>query len=122
MNLVRFPAPLQHKEQYPRRELPDEPLLSIVTDVRLEATLTAAQNHCHRASVPVTKNLVQRSRTYDTFTESYLSSERQEELRRVQAWNIKARLEFTMYSKHLRPSDNLSMEPTRWSRSLIQGV
>ena len=55
-----------------------------MTDVRLEATLTAAQNHCHIASVPVTKSLVQRSRTYDTFTEAYHSSERQEEVRRVQ--------------------------------------
>ena len=84
MNLVGFPAPLQHRAPDPCRDFPDKPLLSIMTDMRQEATLTAAQNHCHIASVPVTKSLVQRSRTYDTFTEAYHSSERQEEVRRVQ--------------------------------------
>ena len=107
VNLVGFPAPLQHKAPHSRRDFPDEPLLSIVTDMRQKATLTAAQNHCYRASVPVTKTLVQRSRTYDTFTEAYHSSERQEEVRRVQTWNLTARLEFTMNSKHPRLSQNL---------------
>ena len=76
-NTIGFPAPLQHKEPHPRRDFPDEPMLSIVTDVRYEDTMTAPQNHCHRSSVPVARTLMQRSRTYDTFTEAYLSSEKQ---------------------------------------------
>ena len=91
-------------------------MLSIVTDMRYEASMTAAQNHCHRASVPVARTHMQRSRTYDTFTEAYLSSEKQEEVRRAQAWNLKSRMEFTMNSRNPRLSHNLSMEVTRGIR------
>ena len=87
-------------------------MLSIVTDVRYEATMTAAQNHCYRSSVPVAR----RSRTYNTFTEAYHSSEMQEEVRRSQAWNLKSRMEFTMNSRNPRLSQNLSMEATRGIR------
>ena len=45
-SIIGFPAPLHHKEPDQRREFPDEP--SILTDVKYEATMTAAQNHCHR--------------------------------------------------------------------------
>ena len=60
--------------------------------------------------------LVQRSQTYNTFTESYHWSERQEEVRRVQTWNLKARLGFTMSSKYPRLSQNLSTEQMRGIR------
>ena len=72
-SIIGFPAPLQHKEPHPRRDFPDEPMLSIVTEVRYKATITAAQNHCHRSSVPVSRSLMQRFRTYDTYTEAYHS-------------------------------------------------
>ena len=75
-----------------------------VTYLHLKATITASQNHTHRASKSVTKTVVQRSQTYDIFTESYHPSDRQEEVRRVQTWNLKARLEFTVSSKHPRLS------------------
>ena len=85
------------------------------------------QNHCYRASVHVTNTLMQRSRMYDTFTESNISSEKQEEVRRVQAWNLKAWLEFIMNPQHPRLSQNLLMEPKRGirgsdSRSLRDGT
>ena len=58
----------------------------------------------------------QRYHRYDIFTESYHTSERQQEVRREQTWNLKARLEFTANSKHPRLSQYLSMEPLRGVR------
>ena len=107
---------MKFKVPHSRRDIPDKPLSNIMTDGRLEATLTASQNHTHRASKPVTKTVVQRSQTYDIFTESYHTSERQQEVRREQMWNLKARLEFTASSKHPRLSQNLQMEPLRGVR------
>ena len=52
--------------------------------------MTAAQNHSHRTSVPVARSLMQRSHTYNTFTEAYHTSEMQEEVRRAQARNLKS--------------------------------
>ena len=69
--MVGFPAPLQLKVAQSHRDTPDEPLFNIMKDGRLEATLTASQTHTHRASKPVTRAVVQRSQTYDIFTESY---------------------------------------------------
>ena len=102
---IGFPAPLQHKEPHPLRYFHDKPILSIVTDVRYEATMTAAQNHCHRSSVPVTRSLMQRKAG-----------------RRAQDWNLKSRMEFTMNSRNPRLSQNLSMEATRGITELIPGV
>ena len=106
-NNIGFPAPLKHKESHLRRDYLDEPMLSIVTDVRYEATMTATQNHYHRSSVPVARTLMQRSRTYDTFTEAYLTSKKQDEIRCAQSWNLKSSMEFTMNSRNPRLSQNL---------------
>ena len=86
--------------------------------------MTASQNHTQRASKPVTKTMVQRSQTYDIFTEPYHTSVRQQEVRREQTWNLKARLQFTASSKHPRLSQNISMELLRGteSRNLRDGT
>ena len=38
-NNIGFPAPLKHKESHLRRDYLDEPMLSIVTEVRYKATI-----------------------------------------------------------------------------------
>ena len=73
-SVIGFPAPMQHKEPHELRDLPNEPVLSVMTDIRYEATQTAAQNHCHRCTVHVSKVLMQRIYTYDTFTEADIES------------------------------------------------
>ena len=77
-SIIGFPAPLQHKEPHKRRDFPDEPMLSIVTDVRYKATMTASQKHCHMCTVPVSRPLMQR------FTEAYHVSDIQEVVRQTQ--------------------------------------
>ena len=44
-SLIWFPAPLQHNEPHELRDKPNEPGLSVMTDIMYEATMTAAQNH-----------------------------------------------------------------------------
>ena len=70
-NLVGFPFPFYHKEPHTRRDTVDQPLACIMKDGKLEATLTASQNHKNRATKGVIRQVVQRSQTYDIFTESY---------------------------------------------------
>ena len=36
-NVIGFPAPMQHKEPHELRDLPNEPMLSVMTDLRYEA-------------------------------------------------------------------------------------
>ena len=33
-SIIGFPAPMQHKEPHELRDLPDEPMLSVMTDIR----------------------------------------------------------------------------------------
>ena len=106
-NVIGFPAPIQHKEPHKLRDLPNEPMLSVMTDIRYEATQTAAQNRCHRCTVPVSKVLMQRSHT---FTEAYYVSDLQKVCRQTQTWPLKARIEFKVNSRNPRLSQNLSME------------
>ena len=100
VNLIGFSAPFQHKAPHPRRDFPEKPLASIVTDVVLGEHLDCRSEPCHKASVPSTRTTVQRLQKYDTFTQSYHPSDRQEEVRRVQTWNLNAKLEFTISSKN----------------------
>ena len=102
--IIWFPAALQHKEPHKRRDFPDEPMLSVVTDVRYEATMIASQNHCHRCKVQVSRALMQSSHTYDTFTEAYHVSDLQKVVRQTQVWNLKSRIEFTINSRNPRLS------------------
>ena len=86
-------------------------------DGQLQSTLTASQNHTYRAAKAVIRTVEQRSQTYDIFTELYHASDKQQEVRREQTWNLKARLEFTANSKHPRLSTNLQLEPQRGVRT-----
>ena len=95
------------------RDTTNEPVLSVMTDLRYEATMTAAQSHCHSCTVPVSKVLTQRSQTYDIFTESYHVSELQKVCRQTQTWPVKPRIEFNVSSRDPRLTQNLSMEATR---------
>ena len=36
-SIIGFPAPIQQKESHERRDFPDEPILSVMTDIRYEA-------------------------------------------------------------------------------------
>ena len=58
------------REPHTRRDTPDEPMSNIMREGRLDAALTASQNHTHRAPRNVTKAVNQRSQTYQVHTEA----------------------------------------------------
>ena len=51
--LICFPAPLQYKVKHELRDTAREPISSIMSDLRYEATMTASESHCHDCAVPV---------------------------------------------------------------------
>ena len=94
-----------------------EPVNSIMTDIRYEASMTASESHCHDCTVPVSKVLTQRSQTYKVFKEVYHVSEVQTALRQCQTWTVKSRVEFNVNSRNPRQAKHLSMDPHRGVRS-----
>ena len=101
------------------RDTVNELVLSVMTDLRYEAAMTAAQSHCHSCTVPVSKVLMQRLQTYKVFTESYHVSEVQKVLRQSQTWPVKSRIEFNVSSRNPRQAQNLSMDSHRGVRGTI---
>ena len=59
--LVCFPAPLQYKVKHELRDTANEPVSSIMRDIRYETSMTASESHCHDCAVPVSQFLAQRS-------------------------------------------------------------
>ena len=115
-DLVCFPAPLQHKVKHELRDTAEEPVNSIMSDIRYEASMTASESHCHDCAVPVSKFLTQRSQTYKVFREVYHVSEVQTALRECQTWTVKGRVEFNVNSRNPRVAKHLSMDPNRGVR------
>ena len=113
-DLVCFSAPLQHKVPNELRDTATEPVNSIMTDIRYEATITAPESHYLNCTIPVSP---QRSYSYKVFKEVYHLSEVQTTLRQSQTWPVKPRVEFNMSSRNPRQAQHLSMDPHRCVRS-----
>ena len=79
--MICFPAPLQAKVKHELRDTDREPVSSILSDLRYEATMTASESHCHDVAVPVSVLLAQRSQTSKVFREVYHMSKTQTALR-----------------------------------------
>ena len=54
-------GPQQHRVPHELRDTANEHVLSVMSDLRYETTMTAAQSHCHSCTVPVSKVVTQRS-------------------------------------------------------------
>ena len=100
--LICFAAPLQAKVKHKLKDTDREHVISILSDLRYEATMTASESHCHDVAVPVSALLAQRSQTSKVFREVYHVSKAQTALRECQSWTVKRKVEFNCNSRHPR--------------------
>ena len=56
--LISDPSPMQGKVKHELRDSDREPVSSILSDLRYEATMSASESHCHDVPVPVSAVLV----------------------------------------------------------------
>ena len=116
MALISYPAPMQGKVKHELRDTDREPVSSILSDLRYEATMSASESHCHDVAVPVSVVLAQRSQTSKVFREVYHVSKTQSALRTCQSWMVKRKVEFNHNSRNPKIAQRLTMDPNRGIR------
>ena len=117
VKLLAFPAPMQCISKHVLRDTEQEPLSSIMADIKVEACLSAMEGNCHDITKNVGDYLVQRSGTNKVYRETYTPSKVQKALREVVTFVIKRRIDMTNNSRFPKLSIKETMDGNRGTRS-----
>ena len=78
--------------------------------------MSASESHCHDVPITVSKFLVQRSQTSKVHREVYRASKPQSNVRSVQEWVVKKKIEFTHNSRFPKMAQRVTMDVSRGTR------
>ena len=93
-----------------------EPLGSVMADIKYEACMSAVESNCHDIPRTVGEYLVQRSMTNKVYREAYTTSKVQRSLREIQEWVIKRRIDHTHNSRYPKLAARVTMDVNRGTR------
>ena len=122
VKLVSFPAPFQGITKHELRDTEQQPLGSVMADIKYKACMSAVESNCHDIPRTVGEYLVQRSMTNKVYREAYTTSKVQRSLREIQEWVIKRRIDHTHNSRYPKLAARMTMDIGREQGHQKHGV